>query len=510
MDILANLALGFETALSPENLMYCFLGVFLGTLIGVLPGIGSLAAVSMLLPVTFYIEPTAALIMLAGIYYGAEYGGSIASILLNLPGTPSAAVACLDGYPMSKQGRAGVALFMTTIASFFGATVGILTLTAFAPVLAEVALSFGAREYFSVMVLGLVAAAAITQGSAMKGLAMVGIGVLFGTVGTDINTGIPRYTFGNPNLLDGISLVALAMGLFGLSEVIASIHSRSGAQLAKVSLRSMIPTREDVRRSIMPMVRGTGIGAFFGSLPGTGQTIASFIAYATEKRVSRQPSRFGTGAIEGITAPEASNNAAAQTAFIPTLTLAIPGSATMALMLGALLIHGITPGPGFMGQYPEMFWGLVASFWIGNVLLVMLNIPLIGIWIRILQIPYHFLYPTIVVLICIGVYSVNNSIFDVGLALFFGIVGYAMRLLHLEPAPLLIGFVLGPMLEENFRRAMLFSRGDYSTFVTGPVSATLLALALLLFLWSLVAPLRAYMKRTAAARSETRAVRELQ
>jgi putative tricarboxylic transport membrane protein len=258
------------------------------------------------------------------------------------------------------------------------------------------------------------------------------------------------------------------------------------------------------------MVRGTGIGAFFGSLPGTGQTIASFIAYATEKRVSRDPSRFGKGAIEGITAPEASNNAAAQTAFIPTLTLAIPGSATMALMLGALLIHGITPGPGFMGQYPEMFWGLVASFWIGNVLLVMLNIPLIGIWIRILQIPYHFLYPTIVVLICIGVYSVNNSIFDVGLALFFGIVGYAMRLLHLEPAPLLIGFVLGPMLEENFRRAMLFSRGDYSTFVTGPVSATLLALALLLFLWSLVAPLRAYMKRTAAARSEARAVRELQ
>lgn len=495
MDLLANLALGFQTAISPINLMYCFLGVFLGTLIGVLPGIGALAAVSMLLPVTFYIPPTTALVMLAGVYYGAEYGGSIASILLNLPGTPSAAVTCLDGYPMTKEGRAGVALFMTTIASFVGATAGILTLTAFAPVLANLALSFGPTEYFSVMVLGLIAAAAITQGSAVKGLAMVGLGVLIGCIGTDINTGIPRYTFGTPNLYDGISLVALAMGLFGISEVIASIRGRSGAPLPeKVSFRSMLPTREDWKRSVAPMARGTGIGAFFGTLPGTGQTIASFIAYAFEKRVSRHPDRFGKGAIEGISAPESANNAAAQTAFIPTLTLAIPGSATMALMLGALLIHGITPGPGLMTRYPEMFWGLVVSFWIGNILLVMLNIPLIGLWIRILRIPYQFLYPTIVVLICVGVYTVNNSIFDVGLALFFGVLGYGMRLLHFEPAPLLIGFVLGPMIEENFRRAMLFSRGDYATFVTQPVSATLLGLAVLLFLWSVIGPVRKSLK----------------
>ncbi len=500
MELVANLALGFETAFTPVNLLYCFVGVFLGTFIGVLPGIGALAAVSMLLPVTFYIEPTAALVMLAGVYYGAEYGGSIASILLNLPGTPSAAVTCLDGYPMAKQGRAGVALFMTTVASFCGATAGILVLTAFAPLLAEVALAFGPTEYFSVMVLGLIAAAAITQGSAVKGLAMVGLGVLIGCIGTDINTGIPRYTFGNPNLLDGVNLVALAMGLFGISEIIASIDSRSGGVLqSRFSLKAMLPTRADVRQATLPILRGTGIGAFFGTLPGTGQTIASFMAYATEKRTARDPSRFGKGAIEGISAPEAANNAAAQTAFIPTLSLAIPGSATMALMLGALMIHGINPGPQFMTQHPEMFWGLVASFWIGNVILVLLNIPLIGIWVRILQIPYQYLYPTIIVLICIGVYSVNNSIFDVALALIFGMFGYGMRLLHFEPAPLLIGFVLGPMLEENFRRAMLFSRGDYGTFVTNPVSGALLGLTALLLLWSLVRPLRAYLRRRAAA-----------
>jgi putative tricarboxylic transport membrane protein len=485
MELLANLALGFEVAFSPTNLLYCFIGVFLGTLIGVLPGIGALAAVSMLLPVTFYIPATTALVMLAGVYYGAEYGGSIASILLNLPGTPSAAVTCLDGYPMAQQGRAGVALFLTTLSSFAGATVGILALTLFAPILADIALSFGPTEYFSVMVLGLIAASSVAQGSAIKGIGMVGLGVLIGCIGTDVNTGVPRYTFGNPNLLDGISLVALAMGLFGISEVITSIHARSGQVLtAKVTFRSMLPSRDDLKRIVMPTVRGTGIGSFFGSLPGTGQTIASFIAYAVEKRVSRHPERFGKGAVEGIAAPEAANNAAAQTAFIPTLTMAIPGSATMALMLGALLIHGITPGPALMVEQPELFWGLVASFWIGNVLLVMLNIPMIGLWVRLLQIPYHYLYPTIIVLICIGVYSANNSIFDVGIALVLGVVGYAMRLLDYEPAPLLIGFVLGPMMEENFRRAMLFSRGDYMTFINQPVSGTLLALSALLLLWA--------------------------
>jgi putative tricarboxylic transport membrane protein len=473
MDILANLAMGFGVAFTPINLMYCFFGVFLGTLIGVLPGIGALAAVSMLLPITFYIPPTAALVMLAGVYYGAEYGGSIASILLNLPGTPSSAVTCLDGYPMTQNGRAGVALFVTTLASFVGASFGIITLAAFSPLLASFALSFGATEYFSVMVLGLIAAASVTQGSALKGITMVALGVLIGCVGTDVNTGIPRYAFGFPDLYDGISLVALAMGLFGISEVITSIHSRDEKNRIdeKITMRSMLPTRADMREFTGPVMRGTSIGAFFGALPGTGQTIASFIAYAMEKRVARDPSRFGKGAIAGVTAPEAANNAAAQTAFIPTLTMAIPGSATMALMLGALLIHGITPGPSFIRDQPEMFWGLVASFWIGNVLLVMLNIPMIGIWIRLLKIPYHFLYPVIIVLICIGVYSANNSITDVGLALGFGVLGYCMRLFGYEPAPVLIGFVLGPMLEENFRRAMLFSRGDYSTFVTQPVSA---------------------------------------
>ncbi len=499
MELISNLALGFETALSPTNLLYCFIGVFLGTFIGVLPGIGALAAVSMLLPVTFYLPPTTALVMLAGVYYGAEYGGSIASILLNLPGTPSAAVTCLDGHPMAQQGRAGVALFMTTIASFIGASLGIVALTAFAPILAKVTLAFGPAEYFAVMVLGLLAASAISQGSPVKGIAMVVLGLLLGCVGTDINSGEARFTFGYFPLLDGISLIALAMGLFGISEVIASINTTNAEILKeKITFRSMLPTRDDNRRSVMPILRGTGVGTVFGTLPGTGQTIASFIAYAIEKRISRDPSRFGKGAVEGIASPEAANNAAAQTAFIPTLTMGIPGSATMALMLGALMIHGITPGPAMMTDHPEVFWGLIASFWIGNVLLVLLNIPLIGMWVRLLKIPYHFLYPAIVVLICIGVYSISNNVFDVGLALFFGFVGYGMRLLGFEPAPLLIGFVLGPMMEENLRRAMLLARGDYLVLFQRPISATLLILAFLLLAWALWATLRTSLSRKAA------------
>jgi len=491
MDLIANLTLGFETAFSPTNLLYCFIGVFLGTFIGVLPGIGALAAVSMLLPVTFYLPATTALVMLAGVYYGAEYGGSIASILLNLPGTPSAAVTCLDGYPMAQQGRAGVALFMTTIASFVGASVGILALTAFAPVLVQVTLAFGPAEYFAVMLLGLLAASAVSQGSPVKGIAMVVLGLMLGCVGTDINSGEARFTMGYYPLLDGISLIALAMGLFGISEVIASINTTNADVLkGKITFRSMLPSREDSRRSLMPMARGTTVGTIFGTLPGTGQTIASFIAYAIEKRVSRNPGRFGKGAIEGVMAPESANNAAAQTAFIPTLTMGIPGSATMALMLGALMIHGITPGPALMTEHPDIFWGLIASFWIGNVMLVLLNIPLIGMWVRLLKIPYHFLYPAIIVLICIGVYSINNNVFDVGLALFFGFVGYGMRLLGFEPAPLLIGFVLGPMMEENLRRAMLLARGDYLVLFQRPISATLLTLALLLLVWAIWASLR--------------------
>ncbi len=486
MDLIANLTLGFQTAFSPENLLYCFIGVFLGTFIGVLPGIGALAAVSMLLPVTYYLPATTALVMLAGVYYGSEYGGSITSILLNLPGTPSAAVTCLDGYPMAQQGRAGVALFMTAIASFVGGSIGIIALIAFAPILVQVTLAFGPAEYFAVMLLGLLAASAVSRGSPAKGIAMVVLGLMLGCVGTDLNSGAHRFTLGYFALLDGVSLIALAMGLFGISEIIASINGKTSDVIkGKITFRSMFPSRDDKRRSIMPTVRGTTIGTVFGTLPGTGQTVASFISYAIEKRVSRDPDRFGKGAVEGVMAPESANNAAAQTAFIPTLTMGIPGSATMALMLGAMMIHGIAPGPALMTDYPETFWGLIASFWIGNVLLVLLNIPLIGLWVRLLRIPYFFLYPAIIVLICIGVYSINNSIFDVSLALIFGFIGYGMRILGFEPAPLLIGFVLGPMMEENLRRAMLLAQGDFFVFFQRPISATLLTLAFVLLIWAI-------------------------
>ena len=503
MELLGNLALGFETAFTPTNLFYCFVGVFLGTFIGVLPGIGSLAAVSMLLPISFYLDPTTALVALAGVYYGAEYGGSTAAILLKLPGTPSSAVSCLDGNPMAKQGRAGVALFTTTIASFFGGTFGIVVLIGFAPLLSSVALAIGPAEYFALMVLGLIAAAAVAQGSPVKGIAMVVLGLMLGCIGMDVETGVPRFTLGRPELFDGIGLVALAMGLFGAAEVIASINSVPGnGSRYRIGLRSMVPTREDVRRSVKPMFRGASIGSFFGALPGTGQTIASFISYAVEKRASREPSRFGHGAIEGLAGPEAANNAASQTAFIPTLTIGIPGSATMALMLGALMIHGITPGPMMMVDHAPVFWGLVASFWIGNIMLLVLNIPLIGIWVKLLQVPYKFLYPGILCMICIGVYSVGNSVFDVGMVLAFGVLGYAMRLLDLEPAPLLIGFVLGPMMEENLRRAMLLARGDAMTVLQRPISAGLLILAMLLLMWVLWSTLRSKAPRSLAAGSD--------
>jgi putative tricarboxylic transport membrane protein len=482
MDLIDNLALGFATALSPTTLFWCFVGVTLGTFIGVLPGVGALATVSMLLPLTFHLDATTALVMLAGIYYGAQYGGSTASILLNLPGTPSAAVTCLDGYPMAKQGRAGVALAMTTVASFFGSCVAILIIANFAAPLAEMALRFGPAEYFSMMVLGLLAASTLAQGSPFKGVAIVVVGLLFGIVGTDVNTGMQRFTFGIPDLFDGLNLVAVAMGLFGVSEVIANIgkvRALSG-DTGKITLRSLIPTRDDVRRSWFPMIRGSGVGAFFGILPGTGSSIAAFMSYAVEKRVAKDPSRFGKGAIEGIMAPESANNSAAQSAFIPTLTLGIPGDAVMALMLGALMIHGIAPGPRVVVEHPELFWGLIASFWIGNVLLVILNLPLVGIWVKMLQIPYRVLYPSILLFICIGVYSINNNAFDVLLVVVFGFLGYGMMIMGFEPAPLLLGYILGPLMEEHLRRALLLSRGDMTVFVTRPISAGFLAATFLL------------------------------
>ena len=482
-DLVSGMILGFQTALTLENLSYCFLGVFLGTFIGVLPGIGALAAVSMLLPITFYLSPTAGVIMLAGVYYGAEYGGSTASILLNLPGTPSSAVTALDGYPMAVRGQAGIALFVTTIASFVGGTAGIVLLMAFAPFLSDWALSFGPADYFAVMILGLIAAAVTNRGAPIKGVAMVTLGVIFGCVGTDMVTGAQRFTFGTFDLADGIDLVALAMGLFGIAEVIASIRGRPQLHTRKVRLRDMLPSREDARRMIMPIVRGTSIGAALGPLPGTGPTLASFMSYAAEKKSSKTPERFGTGMVEGIAGPELSNNAAAQTSFIPTLIMGIPGTPTMALIIGALMIHGITPGPTMMATQPTVFWGLIASFWIGNLLLLILNIPLIGIWVRLLTVPYSLLYPVILVLICVGVYSVNSSLFDVSVAIFFGLVGYGMRILDFEPAPLLIGFVIGPMMEENLRRALSMSGGNYQALIDRPISATVLTITAIMLAW---------------------------
>jgi TctA family transporter len=487
MDLFSNIALGLDTALSGTNLLYCFIGVLVGTIIGVIPGVGAISAISMLLPITFYLEPTTALIMLGGIWYGTTYGGSIAAILLNIPGTPANAVTCLDGYPLARSGRGGVALLTAALSSFAGGSIGIMLIMLFGPVIATYALSFGSAEYFALMVMGLVAAATISDGSAIKGLAMVVLGIMFGTVGADIYTGTPRFSFGVLELTDAISLVALAMGIFGVSEVIASVRNVhvSSIDRKSVSFRAMKPTKDEVKRSGGPVLRGSAIGAFFGALPGTGPSIAAFIAYAMEKRVSKEPKRFGKGAVEGVAAPEAANNAADQTAFIPTLSLGIPGSPTMALMLGALMIHGIAPGPSLINEQPSLFWGLIMSFWIGNLMLVVLNVPLISLWVRLLTIPYHLLYPAVLVFICIGTYSVNNSAFEVWLVVFFGFVGYAMRIFDFPAAPLLLGFVLGPMMEEHFRRAMLLSRGNFSTFIDRPISATVMAITALLLVWGI-------------------------
>jgi putative tricarboxylic transport membrane protein len=489
---LASILMGFQTAFQPVNLIYCFIGVFLGTFVGVLPGIGPLATISMLLPITFYLDPTTALVMLAGVYYGSDYGGSIASILLRLPGGASSAVTCLDGYPMAQQGRAGVALFITSVGSFIGGSFGIILMMCFAPTLANFTVAFASVEYFALMVLGLAASGSITSGSPLKGLAMVALGLAVGCIGTDVNSGTQRFTFGFLELFDSVETAVVAMAMFGISEVVSSIATPQTLDLLKekVPFRSMLPTRDDVIRSGGPILRGTAIGSVIGIMPGVGGTVASLMSYATEKRVSRTPERFGKGAVEGVAGPESANNASAQTSFIPTLTMGIPGGASMALMLSALMIHGITPGPGLMRDHPDVFWGLVASFWVGNVMLLVLNIPMIGIWIKILKIPYQHLFPAIMVLLCIGVYSLNNSIFDLYLLLALGLTGYIIRLLDFEPAPFLIGFVLGPTMEENFRRAMLVAQGDLGYFLTRPYALTMLLAAAALLLWSIVSNFR--------------------
>lgn len=485
-DILPNVMLGLETALLPQNLLYCFLGVTFGMLIGVLPGIGAMTAIALLFPITIYLEPTAALIMLAGIHYGASYGGHVASILLNLPGTTSSAVVTLDGYPMAREGRAGVALLATTTASFLGGSFSIVGMMFLAPVVAGFALDLGPAEYFALIVLALVAASTMSSGSALKGLAMVLVGVLVGTIGIDPNTGVHRFTFGLLSLSDGVSLVILAMGLFGLPEVIAGVRSSRAENNApiRVSFRSMLLSRDDLRRSAIPLLRGSVIGFVCGILPGLGGMIASYMSYAAEKRVSKTPERFGKGAIEGIVAPEASNNSADQASFIPTMALGIPGSANLALMLSMLMIHGITPGPTMITNHPDVFWGLVMSFWIGNLILLVLNIPLIGVWVKILAIPRIYLIPGIITLICFGVFSVDETAFQIWAVLLAGLVGYGMRLLGLPAAMLLLGYVLGPMIEYNFKNGLILERGDVLAMISKPLTASILAIAILLLIRS--------------------------
>lgn len=486
-----NLTLGLQVAVSVQNLWYCFVGVFLGCLVGVLPGLGALIAISLLLPITYHLPATGALIMLAGVYFGADYGGGTCSILLGVPGHAAAAVDVLDGFPMSKQGRGGIALFMKCVASFWGSAVGIVLLMMFAPVLSEWALNFGPSEYCALMLLGLVAASTVGQGSPIKGVAMMVIGLILGIVGTDINTGMSRFAFDIPEMLDGFSLVAIAMGLFAITEVIKSANSsRVTATNQSFSLRDQLPTREDWRRSIPAMLRGSALGSFFGALPGTSGGMATFLSYAMEKRISKHPEQFGKGAIEGIAGPEACNNAGVGTAFIPTLTLGIPGDAIMALMLGALMIQGIQPGPQVLTSHPDLFWGLIVSFWIGNIFLVILNIPLIGMWVRLLAIPYPLLFPAIVLFTCIGVYTASNNVFDVYVLLAAGVIGYLMMLLRFEVVPVLLGLILGPMFEENFRRTLLLSRGSFSVFIERPITAVALGVSAFLVLWSVWGYLR--------------------
>jgi TctA family transporter len=470
MELFSNLVFGFSVALTLQNLWFCFIGVFLGTLIGVLPGIGPLATIAMLLPLTFNVPPVAALIMLAGIYYGAQYGGSTTAILVNLPGETAAVVTCMDGYQMARQGRAGPALAIAAIGSFFAGTVCTLIIAIFGPPLAEMALKFGAPEYFSLMLMGLVAAAVLAHGDMIKSLAMVAFGLLIGIVGTDVNSGMARYSFGIPELTDGIGFIVVAVGVFAVGEIVSNLGETEERKVFTSKISGLMPTKEDLKVSFGPIVRGTGIGAFFGVLPGTGPAIASFSSYMVEKKLAKDPSRFGKGAIEGVAGPESANNADAQCKFIPTLTLGIPASAVMALMLGALTIQGIAPGPQVMTQKPDLFWGLVASMWIGNLMLVVLNLPLIGLWVSLLKVPYRLLFPAIMAFSCVGIYSVNNSSFELYLTAIFGLIGFVWMRLECPPAPMLLGFVLGPLMEENLRRALLISRGDASVFFTRPIS----------------------------------------
>ncbi|MGA7329795.1 MAG: tripartite tricarboxylate transporter permease [Rhodomicrobium sp.] len=483
---------GFAVALEPQNLLWCFAGVLIGNLVGVLPGMGVLSTISILLPLTFAMPPVAAILMLSGIYYGAQYGGAICSILLNLPCHPPHAVTCLDGFPMTKQARGGVALGITMLAAISGAAFGILQMIFMAPFIAKFAFRFGPVEICSLMLLGLLAGSTLAKGSALKGVAMTLFGILLSLAGTDVNTGSERFTFGLLDLADGVELVAVSLGLFGIAEFLRSVNGTTPINIryAKVRFRDLRPDRADLKQASLPILRGTLIGSLCSLVPGTGPTIASFVAYAAEKKLSKTPERFGHGAIEGVASPEASTHSSVQGDFIPTMSLGIPGDAVMALLLGALMIQGIQPGPRLIVDHPDIFWGLIASFWIGNIILVFLNVPMIGLWVKLLAVPYRHLYPTALFFVCIGVFAVRNNMFDVGSVLVCGLFGYLLIQLRFEPAPVLLGFVLGPRLEENFRRAVLISRGSLHVFIDSPISATFLTLCVVLIAVQLNARLR--------------------
>ncbi|MVA27306.1 tripartite tricarboxylate transporter permease (plasmid) [Agrobacterium vitis] len=490
MDVIANLTLGLHVALDPMNLFYCLIGVLLGTAIGVLPGLGPVPTIAMLLPLTYGLGSDSALIMLAGIFYGAQYGGSTTAILVNLPGESSSVVTAIDGYQMARQGKAGRALATAAISSFIAGTIATLIIAIAAPLLAGAALAFGPAEYFSLMVLGLIASVVLASGSLLNAIGMILVGLVLGMFGTDINSGIARFTFDVPQLADGIGFVTIAMGLFGIGEIIANLEDETSRSTLATKVTGLFPTREDWGRIIGPTLRGTALGSVLGILPGGGAVLSSFGAYALEKKISKHSAQFGHGAIEGVAAPEAANNAGAQTSFIPMLTLGIPSNPVMALMIGALMIQGIQPGPSVMVEQPKLFWGLIASMWCGNLMLIVLNLPLVGLWVKMISIPYRYLFPAIILFSTIGVFTVNNASFDVYLMAGFGLLGYIFKKIGAEPAPLLLALILGPMMEEFLRRAMMLSRGDPTVFVTRPISATMLLLAVALLALMIAPALR--------------------
>ncbi|MDB5507775.1 MAG: hypothetical protein JWL93_244 [Hyphomicrobiales bacterium] len=487
---LGNLSLGFGTALTLNNIFFCFIGCMVGTLVGVLPGVGPIATIAMLLPITFGLDPTGALIMLAGIYYGAQYGGSTTAILVNLPGEATSVVTVLDGHQMAKQGRAGVALGIAAIGSFFAGTVATLLIAALGQPLTKLAQLFGPAEYFSLMIMGLVFAVVLARGSILKAICMILAGLLLSTVGTDLETGQERLTLGLQDLSDGIDFAVLAMGIFGFAEIVRNLENPETRDVVQRAVGRLLPGKEDFKQSYKPILRGTFLGAILGILPGNGAVLGPFAAYTLEKKLAKDPSRFGRGAIEGVAGPEAANNAGAQTAFIPLLTLGIPPNAVMALMVGAMTIHGIIPGPQVMTKNPDLFWGMIASMWIGNLMLLVINLPLIGLWIRLLKVPYRMMFPAIMIFCCIGIYSVNNSTSDVLFTAFFGLVGYTLLKFGFEPAPMLLGFVLGKLMEEKLRQALILSRGSFATFVERPVSGVLLAIAVIMLVIALLPSVR--------------------